>query len=76
MDKVNFIHTEVGTDIIISLSFDEDTEFGIDGFTIIRTPKFEFTLLPYEKGACINWDDKADTREIIKEIIWCINKKA
>ena len=37
MDKVNFIHTEVGTDIIISLSFDEDTEFGIDGFTIIRT---------------------------------------
>ena len=69
MDKVNFIHTEVGTDIIISLSFDEDTEFGIDGFTIIRTPKFEFTLLPYEKGACINWDEETDTREIIKEII-------
>jgi hypothetical protein len=37
MDKVNFIHTEAGTDIIISLSFDEDTEFGIDGFTIIWT---------------------------------------
>ncbi len=69
MDKVNFIHTEVGTDIIISLSFDEDTEFGIDGFTIIRTPKFEFTLLPYEKGACINWGEETDTREIIKEII-------
>jgi len=69
MDKVNFIHTEVGTDIIISLSCDEGTEFGIDGFTMIRTPKFEFTLLPHEKGACINWDEETDTREIVKEII-------
>lgn len=68
IDKVNFIHTEVGTDIIISLSFDENTEFGIDGFTIIRTPKFEFALSPYERGACINWDEETDTREIIKEI--------
>jgi len=68
MDKVNFIHTEVGTDIIISLSFDEDTEFGIDGFTIIRTPKFEFALLPHERGACVNWDEETDIREIIKEI--------
>jgi len=68
MDKVNFIHTEVGTDIIVSLSFDENTEFGIDGFTVIRTQKFEFALLPYERGTCINWDEETDTREIIKEI--------
>ena len=61
MDKVNFIHTEVGKDIIISLSFDEDTEFGIDGFTIIRTPKFEFALMPYERGACLNWDEETKT---------------
>jgi len=69
MDKVNFIHAEVGTDIIISLSFDEGTEFGIDGFTIIRTPKFEFALSPRERGACVNWDEETDIREIIKEII-------
>jgi len=68
MDKVNFIHTEVGKDIIISLSFDEDTEFGINGFTIIRTPKFEFALMPYERGACLNWDEETNVREIIKEI--------
>jgi hypothetical protein len=67
-DRVNFIHTEVNTDIILSLSFDEDTEFGIDGFTIIRTPKFEFALMPHERGACVNWDEETDTREIIKEI--------
>jgi len=68
MDKVNFIYTEVGTDIIVSLSFDEGTEFGIDGFTIIRTPKYEFFLSPHERGGCINWDEETDTREIIKEI--------
>lgn len=62
MDKVNFIHTEVGTDIIVSLSFNEDTEFGIDGFTMIRIPEFEVILFPYERGACINWDEVTDIR--------------
>lgn len=74
MDKVNFIHTEVDTDIIISLSFDEDTEFGIVGFIIIRTPKYEFALSPHERGACVNWDEETDLREIIKEII-CIGNE-
>jgi hypothetical protein len=68
MDKINFIHTEVGTDIVVSLSFDDGTEFGVDGFTIIRTPKYEFALFPHEKGACVNWDEKTDAREIIREI--------
>ena len=68
MDNVNFIHTEVGTDIILSLSFDEGTEFGIEGFIIVRTPKYEFLLLPHERGASINWDEETDTIEIIKEI--------
>jgi hypothetical protein len=68
MDRVNFIYTEVGTDIILSLSFDEDTEFGIEGFIMIRTPKYEFLLLPHERGASINWDEEADTIDIIKEI--------
>jgi len=74
IDKVNFIYTEVGTDIIVSLSFDEDTEFGIDGFTIIRTPKYEFILSPHERGGCINWDEETDTLEIIKGITCKGNK--
>lgn len=68
MDKVNFINTEVSTDIIVALSFDEGTEFGIDGFLIIRTPKYEFALMPHEREACVNWDEETDLREIIKEI--------
>ncbi len=74
MDRVNFIHTEVGTDIILSLSFDEGTEFGIDGFTIARTPKYELLLLPHERGASINWDEETDTIEIIREII-CVGNE-
>jgi hypothetical protein len=68
MDRVNFIYTEVGTDIILSLSFDEDTEFGIGGFIIVRTPEYEFALPPHERGACINWHGETDTMELIKEI--------
>lgn len=68
MDKVNFIHTEFGTDIILSLSFDEGTEFGIEGFIIIRTPIYEFILAPHERGAYVNWDEETDIIEIIKEI--------
>jgi len=74
VDRVNFIHTEVGTDIILSLSFDEDTEFGIEGFIIVRTPKYEFALPPHERGACINWDEETDTIELIKEIT-CIGNE-
>jgi hypothetical protein len=74
MDKANFINTEDGTDIIISLSFDDGTEFGIDGFTIIRTPKYEFILPPHERGACISWNEETDIREIIKEIT-CIGNE-
>jgi hypothetical protein len=74
MDKVNFIYTEVGTDIILSLSFDEDTEFGIEGFIIVRTQKYEFLLFPHERGASINWYEETDTIEIIKEIT-CIGNE-
>ena len=74
MDKVNFIHTEVGTDIMLSLSFDEGAEFGIEGFIIVRTPKYEFLLLPHERGASVNWDEETDTIEIIKEIT-CVGDK-
>jgi hypothetical protein len=74
VDKVNFIYTERGTDIILSLSFDEDTEFGIEGFIIVRTPKYEFALLPHERGASVNWDEETDTIEIIKEIT-CIGNE-
>jgi hypothetical protein len=69
-----FFQTEFGTDIILSLSFDEGTEFGIEGFIIIRTPKYEFILAPHERGAYVNWDEGTDMIELIKEIT-CIGNE-
>ena len=57
MNKVIFTSCEKGDDIIISLCCDEDSEFGNDGFIIIRTPKCEFILSQNERGAHIAWEE-------------------
>ena len=53
MDKVKFAHLENADDITISLSCEEGTEFGIDGFTIQRNRNLESFLRTDELGACI-----------------------
>ena len=67
MDIVQFTTIEDNDDLILSFSFDEGTEFGIGGFIILRTPKFEFTLSPHERGPSIDWSDD-DEIITIKEI--------
>ena len=57
MEKVKFIHLENADDIIISLSCDEDSTFGVDGFIIQRNPKFEHLFPPEERGAIVEWED-------------------
>ena len=73
MDKVLFIYLENSDDIIISLSCEEGTEFGVGGFTIQRTPKYEFLLEPDERGASIEWEEDDDIRILIDEAH--LNKK-
>jgi hypothetical protein len=68
MNNVVFTSCENGDDIIISLSCEEGSKFGIDGFTIIRTPKYEFTLKPDERGASINWEED-DIVVLLDEVI-------
>ena len=68
MDKVVFTHLEDNGDIIISLSFSEGTEFGVDGFSIQRNRKLEALLGPHERGACIEWDDSDDIRVLLDEV--------
>jgi len=57
MERVEFIDCEKGDDIIITLSCREGGHFGVEGFMVLRTPKFEFSLMPHERGAHIEWDD-------------------
>jgi hypothetical protein len=74
MDKVRFTYLENSDDIIISLSCEEGTEFGVDGFTIQRTPKYEFLLGADERGASIEWKDHDDIRVLLDEVY--INREA
>lgn len=60
MDVVRFITSEDNDDLILAFSFDEGTEFGIDGLIIQRTPKFEFILHPDERGPLIDWTDSGE----------------
>ena len=69
MDKVRFLNLENDEDIVIGLSFDEGTEFGIDGFIVQRNARLEFILPPEEKGACVTWDDDDDIRVLLDKVI-------
>ena len=67
MDKVNFSSVEYGADLILSLSFDEGTEFGVEGFIIQRDMLFEHLLDPGERGPCIDWTDD-DIEILVKRV--------
>ena len=75
MDIVQFTTIEDNVDLVLSFSFSEGTEYGIDGFCIQRTPEYEFALKPHERGASIDWQDDDEiilvkqvelSREVIK----------
>jgi len=57
MDKVRLITIQEDDDLILSFSFDEGTEFGVEGFMLHRCPKYEFALRPYERGPVVTWTD-------------------
>lgn len=68
MDKVIFIDLEDDDDIVISLSFGMDSEFGTDGFIIQRNRRLEKHLEPKERGACIEWEDYDDIRVLLDKV--------
>jgi len=67
MDSVNFLTIEEGDDLILAFSFDEGTRYGIEGYIIQRTPKFEMTLLPEEIGPSVDWTDE-DGRIVLTSV--------
>jgi hypothetical protein len=67
MDRVEFITIEDNDDLILSFSFDEQAEFGVEGFIIHRCPKYEFALMPHERGPSIAWTN-GDEIITVKEI--------
>ena len=57
MDSVQFITIQDDDDLILSFSFEEGTEFGVEGFMLHRCPKYEFALMPHERGSSVTWTD-------------------
>ena len=69
MDKVLFTYFQhTDKDILISLSCDEESTFGVDGFLIQRTPPYEQALYPHERGACVEWDDSDDIPVLVDRV--------
>ena len=68
MDKVIFTHFEQSDDIIISLSCDEASPFGVDGFIVQRTPKYEHLLPPHERGTCMEWEETDDIPVLLDHV--------
>lgn len=63
MDIVQFVTIEDNDRLILSFSFKEGTQFGIEGFIIRRSPKLEVVLMPHERGPFTDWteDDEVIT---------------
>jgi len=72
MDEVQFVLIEDNEDLVLSFSFKEGTEFGIDGFIIQRNPIWELPLMPHERGPMIEWTED-DEIILVKEVI--LNRK-
>jgi hypothetical protein len=67
MDKVLFTTIEDNDDLVLSFSFEEGTRFDVEGFIIQRSPQFEFSLRPHERGPLLDWTDD-DEIITIKEV--------
>ena len=60
MKEINFITTENGDDIIISLCSQGTNPLDVSSFIMMRTPKFEPLLEPHKRGICLSWEDEDD----------------
>ena len=66
MYHVDFITTEQGDDLIVSFAVDAGDLHGeILSLTLLRTPKFEFTLDPDERGVSVSWEEDEDESELL-----------
>jgi hypothetical protein len=63
MERVGFITTESGTDLIVSFAIPGEGLSEVKSLTLIRTPKYEFALPTREQGVSVSHDDFLDEDE-------------
>ena len=60
MERVDFITTESGDDLIVSFAIGQDNPGEIRSLTLMRTPKYEFILNDSERGVSVSDEDRED----------------
>jgi hypothetical protein len=77
-ELVAFITTQTGDDLIIAFAVcqpDDPTE--IESLIIVRTPKYEFFLEAWERGASVSFDRNPhdDERAMLREVVYAVDEK-
>jgi len=66
MDRVRFITTEQGDNLIVSFAIAAgDFPGDVLSLTLLRTPKYEFILDPDERGISVSWEEDEDENELL-----------
>ena len=76
---VAFITVQTGDDLIVSFAIckpDDPTD--IESLTILRTPKYEFFLHEWERGASMSFDRdlERDERVLLREVVYASDDKS
>lgn len=69
MDLVNFITTDTGDDLILSLAVQSpDEPMEIESLILLRTPRFEFILEEHERGISASFERFGDENDYLEEV--------
>jgi hypothetical protein len=68
---VAFITAQMGDDLIVSFAICEpDDPTDIESLTILRTPKYEFFLEEWERGASVSFKRERDELVMLREVVY------
>jgi hypothetical protein len=69
MERVSFINTESGVDLIVAFAISRVDPGEIRTLSLIRTPKYEFILDDSERGVSVSDEDRAeDDNDLLEEV--------
>ena len=77
-ELVAFITVQRGEDLVISFAVCKpDDPADIESLTILRTPKYEFFLEEWERGASVSFDRdlEGDERVLLREVLYASDDK-
>lgn len=66
--SVAFISTEQEHDLILSFAITEEASEDILSLTLLRTPQYEHSLLPDERGISVSWEKDENLDELLKAV--------